>query len=62
METLTIILIIAIIWIYFHFNTRLKSLEEQINNLKQQNQKPSVIEEIIPIEPQSEEKPAELKT
>lgn len=60
METLTIILIVAIIWIYVHFNTRLKSLEEQLNNLKQQDKKPSVIEENKPIEPKPEEKPIEI--
>lgn len=60
METLTVILIIAIIWIYFHFNTRIKSLEEQINCLKQQDNKPSVIEEVKHLEPKPEEKTVEI--
>lgn len=59
METLTVILIIAIIWIYFHFNTRIKSLEEQINSLKQQDNKPSVIE-VKHLEPKPEEKTVEI--
>ncbi len=64
MELLLLFFIVIVIWIYYHFNGRIKELEEEVSRLKGQNANLNLPFEkpVIPQEAKPEQKPIETQT
>ncbi len=64
MELLHLFFIVIVIWIYYHFNGRIKELEEEVSRLKGQNTNASLPFEkpVNPQEAKLEQKPIEAPT
>ncbi|SKB90658.1 Predicted membrane protein [Soonwooa buanensis] len=64
MELLLLFFIVIVIWIYYHFNGRIKELEEEVSRLKGQNTNINLPFEkpVIPQEVKPEQQPIETST